>query len=86
MGTTQRQWDPTVPVYRSSNNYDDPRIIYGRHPTTGKLFVVFLNTTGVLHLRPGEVMKEVWRANSLFLETVNGTRGPSHQRRAGYID
>jgi hypothetical protein len=72
VGATTRLWDPVKLVYRSSNSYADPNIIYGRHAKTGKIFVVFQNTQGMLTLRPGESVVDVKRVNQIFLETTDG--------------
>jgi hypothetical protein len=72
VGATNRSWDPIKLVYRSSNSYADPNIIYGRHAKTGKIFAVFQNTQGVLTLRSGEVVTDVKRVDSIFRESVDG--------------
>jgi len=70
---TNRQWDALNRVYRSSNSYADPHVIYGRHPKTGKLFVVFQDTAGVMNLRSGEVVTGVQRVDGVFVEVGDGS-------------
>ncbi len=67
-----RFWNPTTRIYRTSNNYADPHVAYGYHPTTGQLFVVFADVTGVVWLRPSEEVTAVKRVDALFCETTDG--------------
>jgi hypothetical protein len=67
-----RSWNPTTLVYQTSNSYADPNVAYGRHPQTGKLFVVFQNLQGVLQLQPGKVVTGVQRVDKLFIEAADG--------------
>ena len=69
---TGRSWNPTTLVYQTSNSYADSNVAYGRHPKTGKLFVVFQNSLGVLQLPSGKVVTDVRRVDNLFIETVDG--------------
>jgi hypothetical protein len=59
-------------VYTSPNSRMDRNIIYSRQPKTQKLFVVFLNNSAELKLKPGEKIESVMRVDSLFCETVDG--------------
>jgi hypothetical protein len=74
IGATGRSWDSDSLIYRSSNSYADPNVLYGRNAKNGKLFVVFQNTQGVLTLRPGEDVIGVKRVDDIFVETVDGAR------------
>jgi hypothetical protein len=67
-----RKWEGFV--YTSSNSRIDDNIIYSRQPKTQKLFVVFLNDSGEISLNPGEKIVSVMRVDSLFRETVDGSR------------
>jgi len=67
---SSRSWNGAV--YQSTNSYADMDIIYSRHPDTGKLFVVFLETSGVVRLRSGESVTSVQRTDDFFIESGNG--------------
>jgi hypothetical protein len=69
---TVRSWDPNKLVYRTSNSYADPNVVYGRHPKTRKLFVVFQNMQGEVQLPPGKNVTNVKRVDNLFIETADG--------------
>jgi hypothetical protein len=72
VNASNRSWNSNTLVYRTSNSYADPNVAYGRHPKTGKLFVVFQNLQGAVQLRPGEVVKDVKQVDELFIETTDG--------------
>lgn len=68
---SERQWDGEV--YKSPNSYADANIIYSRHPETGKIFAVFLNTAGKIKLSENERVNSVYRTDGLFIETEDGS-------------
>jgi len=70
-----RHWDGAT--YESPNSHADPNVIYSRHPRTGKVFVVFLNTQGRVVLRPGETATAVHRADAFFMEAGDGAQDVS---------
>jgi len=91
---TGRSWDGAV--YRSSQSYADQTIVYGRHPKTGKLFVVFRSVTAVLPLRVSETVVSGQCVDDIFIErgdcaghfAVNGNEvrlTGSGQLNEGYI-
>ena len=68
---TERSWDGNI--YKSPNSYADSNIIYSRHPDTGKIFAVFLNTAGKIKLLEKEPVNSVYRTDSFFIETEDGS-------------
>ena len=72
VNATARAWDPNALKYQTSNSYADPNVAYGRHPETGKLFVVFQSQQGAVQLRPGEAVIDIQRVDDLFIETAAG--------------
>jgi len=67
---SNRSWDGSV--YQSYNSYISGNIIYSRHPKNGKIFVVFLNTSGKVKLFPGEVINSIQRTDNYFIESGDG--------------
>ncbi|MBC8414327.1 MAG: hypothetical protein ISR96_08700 [Nitrospira sp.] len=67
---SERSWDGVA--YQSSNSYADTDVIYSRHPETGKIFAVFLNTSGEIMLQENEEVTDVQRADGLFRESGSG--------------
>jgi len=72
VSATSRSWDENAQVYQSSNSYADLHVISSRHPDTGKLFVVFLDTNAAVRLRSGESVTSVQRVDGFFVESGNG--------------
>jgi hypothetical protein len=72
VNATARAWDPNALKYQTSNSYADLNVVYGRHPKTRKLFVVFQSKQGMVQLRPGETVTGVQRVDNLFIETTDG--------------
>lgn len=68
---TERIWDGNV--YKSPNSYADSNIIYSRHPVTGKIFAVFLNSSGNIRLSENEQISSVNRTDGFFIESDDGT-------------
>jgi hypothetical protein len=67
---SSRSWDGTT--YHSPNSHADGHVIYSRHAKTGKLFVVFLDSSGTVTLRDGESVTSVQRADGYFMESGDG--------------
>jgi hypothetical protein len=68
-----RSWDGTT--YRSPNSFASPEVIYSRHPKTGRLFVVFLQPTGVVQLQAGETALAASTTDAMFVE--QGSAAPA---------
>jgi hypothetical protein len=67
---SSRSWDGTV--YKSPLSYIDQNVIYSTHPSTGKIFVVWLTQDGVVQLPEKSKIESVYRTDSLFIETKDG--------------
>jgi hypothetical protein len=65
----QRSWDGTQ--YLSSNSCMNDKIVYSRQHETNKLFVVFLDPSASLPLKPGEKVLSVKRVDNFFCETTD---------------
>lgn len=65
-----RTWNGAV--YQSPRSFASSDVIYSRHWKTGKLFVVFLTTNGVIRLKPNEVVSSTQRTDSYFVEAGDG--------------
>jgi hypothetical protein len=63
----QRKWDGNE--YRSSNSCMNEKILYSRQHKTNKLFVVFLDPSGSIPLKPGDKVISVKRVDNFFCET-----------------
>ncbi|MBM2832963.1 MAG: hypothetical protein HW406_124 [Candidatus Brocadiaceae bacterium] len=74
---SSRSWNnsTTDPIYNSYDIYNnqqsciDGNVMYSRHPKAGKLFAVFLTTSGVINLKAGEVVDSVQRTDGYFVES-----------------
>ncbi len=66
-----RSWDGSI--YQSTKSYISSDVMYSRHPKTGKLFAVFLTTTGVIKLNAGETVTSVQSADGYFMEGGDGS-------------
>ena len=64
-----RKWNGTV--YISSNAYASDSAIAVLQPTTGKLFVDFLKSTGQISLPKGKIVKRISATDDYFMETVD---------------
>ncbi len=77
IATASRSWNnsTTDPIYNSydsdnhQQSYIDGNVMYSRHPKTGKLFVVFLTTNGVINLKAGETVVSMQRTDGYFVES-----------------
>jgi hypothetical protein len=65
----QRKWDGNE--YRSSNSCMNDNILYSRQHKTNKLFVVFLDPSGSIPLKPGDKVISVKRVDDFFCETTD---------------
>lgn len=61
-----RHWNLTSKVYQSLNSYADLGIVYSRHPVTGELYVVFLDQSSFVRLKPNESVSEAWSTDGSF--------------------
>jgi len=68
--TTVRSWNSTTQTYKTSQNYADPNIVYGVHPKTKKMFVVFQKQTATLPIPQGKKIVDIKRVDYLFIETT----------------
>ena len=68
---SSRSWDASI--YQSPRSYADANVIYSRHWKTGKLFAVFNTHNGVIKLNSGETVQSIFRVDSYFKETTDGS-------------
>jgi len=66
----ERSWNGEI--YQSPKSYISADLIYSRQPKTGKIFVVFNTSKGVVKLNPGEKVVSVQRVDGLFVEAGDG--------------
>jgi hypothetical protein len=64
---SQRSYNVTE--YRSSNSCMSDKVLYSRQHKTNKLFVVFMDPTATIPLKPGDQVLSVKRVNNFFIET-----------------
>jgi hypothetical protein len=57
--------------YRSSNSCMSDKVLYSRQHKTNKLFVVFMDPTASIPLKPGDQVLSVKRVNNFFIETTD---------------
>lgn len=65
-----RSWDTAE--YRSPTARADGSVIYGHHPRSGNIFVVFLDTSGAVELAPNEQVSAVHTTDGFFIESGDG--------------
>jgi hypothetical protein len=58
-------------VYLSSNSSMSDKVLYSRQHETNKLFVVFLDPTATIPLKPGDQVLSVKRVDNFFIETTD---------------
>jgi hypothetical protein len=60
-------------VYLSSNSSMSDKVLYSRQHETNKLFVVFMDPTATIPLKPGDKVLSVKRVNNFFMETTEAS-------------
>lgn len=58
-------------VYLSSNSSMSNKVLYSRQHKTNKLFVVFMDPTATIPLKPGDQVLSVKRVDNYFIETTD---------------